>query len=34
MKDDKSKAELNYRDLTQSDKDLVTKLAKGRIFPP
>ena len=29
MKDDKSKAELNYRDLTQSDKDLVSKLAKG-----
>jgi len=29
MKDDKSKAELNYRDLTQSDKDLVTKLVKG-----
>ncbi len=29
MKDDKSKAELNYRDLTQSDKDLVSKLATG-----
>jgi len=29
MKDDKSKSELNFRDLTQSDKDLVTKLAKG-----
>ena len=29
MKDDKSKSELNYRDLTQSDKDLVSKLAKG-----
>ena len=29
MKDDKSKSELNYRDLTQSDKDLVTKLVKG-----
>jgi hypothetical protein len=26
MKDDKSKSELNYRDLTQSDKDLVAKL--------
>ena len=29
MKDDKSKSELNYRDLTQSDKDLVSKLVKG-----
>jgi len=29
MKDDKSKAELNYRDLTQSDKDLVSKLSTG-----
>ena len=29
MKDDKSKTELNYRDLTQSDKDLVSKLVKG-----
>ena len=29
MKDDKSKSELNYRDLTQSDKDLVSKLCKG-----
>ena len=29
MKDDKSKSELNYRDLTQSDKDLVAKLVKG-----
>ncbi|MBT8433360.1 MAG: ABC transporter substrate-binding protein, partial [Gammaproteobacteria bacterium] len=29
MKDDKSKSELNYKDLTQSDKDLVAKLAKG-----
>ena len=30
MKDDKSsKSELNYRDLTQSDKDLVGKLVKG-----
>jgi peptide/nickel transport system substrate-binding protein len=29
MKDDKSKSELNYRDLTQSDKDLVAKLVRG-----
>jgi len=29
MKDDKSKSELNYQDLTQSDKDLVAKLVKG-----
>ena len=29
MKDDKSKSELNYKDLTQSDKDLVSKLVKG-----
>ena len=29
MKDDQSKSELNYRDLTQSDKDLVSKLSKG-----
>jgi peptide/nickel transport system substrate-binding protein len=29
MKDDKSKSELNYKDLTQSDKDLVAKLVKG-----
>ena len=30
MKDDKSsKSELNYRNLTQSDKDLVAKLVKG-----
>jgi peptide/nickel transport system substrate-binding protein len=29
MKDDKSQSELNYRNLTQSDKDLVTKLVKG-----
>ena len=29
MKDEQSKSELNYRDLTQSDKDLVSKLAKG-----
>ena len=29
MKDDKSKFELNYKDLTQSDKDLVSKLVKG-----
>jgi peptide/nickel transport system substrate-binding protein len=29
MKDDKSQSELNYRDLTQSDKDLVAKLVKG-----
>ena len=29
MKDDKSKSELNYQDLTQSDKDLVSKLVKG-----
>ena len=29
MKDDKSKSELNYRDLTQSDKDLVSKLSTG-----
>ena len=29
MKDDKSQPELNYRDLTQSDKDLVAKLVKG-----
>ena len=29
MKDDKPQSELNYRDLTQSDKDLVSKLAKG-----
>jgi len=29
MKDDKSQHELNYRDLTQSDKDLVAKLVKG-----
>ncbi len=29
MKDDKSKSELDYRDLTQSDKDLVAKLVKG-----
>ncbi|MCP4765499.1 MAG: ABC transporter substrate-binding protein [Gammaproteobacteria bacterium] len=29
MKDDKSRSELNYQDLTQSDKDLVAKLVKG-----
>jgi peptide/nickel transport system substrate-binding protein len=29
MKDDNSKSELNYRDLTQSDKDLVAKLVRG-----
>jgi peptide/nickel transport system substrate-binding protein len=29
MKDDKSNSELNYQDLTQSDKDLVAKLVKG-----
>ncbi|MGB5326697.1 MAG: ABC transporter substrate-binding protein, partial [Gammaproteobacteria bacterium] len=29
MKDDKSKSELNYQDLTQSDKDLVAKLVRG-----
>ncbi len=29
MKDDKSKSELNYKDLTQSDKDLVAKLVRG-----
>ena len=29
MKDDKTKSELNYRNLTQSDKDLVAKLVKG-----
>ena len=29
MKDDKSKSELDYRDLTQSDKDLVAKLVTG-----
>ena len=29
MKHDKSKSELNYRDLTQSDKDLVAKLVSG-----
>jgi len=29
MKDDKSKSELDYKDLTQSDKDLVAKLVKG-----
>jgi len=29
MKDDNSKSELNYKDLTQSDKDLVAKLVKG-----
>jgi peptide/nickel transport system substrate-binding protein len=29
MKDDKSKSELDYKDLTQSDKDLVAKLTKG-----
>ena len=29
MKDDKSKSELDYKDLTQSDKDLVSKLVKG-----
>jgi peptide/nickel transport system substrate-binding protein len=29
MKDDKPKSELNYKDLTQSDKDLVAKLVKG-----
>ena len=29
MKDDKSKSELGYKDLTQSDKDLVAKLVKG-----
>jgi peptide/nickel transport system substrate-binding protein len=29
MKDEQSKSELNYRDLTQSDKDLVSKLVKG-----
>ncbi len=29
MKDEKSKSELNYKDLTQSDKDLVAKLVKG-----
>ena len=29
MKDDKSKFELDYKDLTQSDKDLVAKLVKG-----
>ncbi|MCP4236425.1 MAG: ABC transporter substrate-binding protein [Aestuariibacter sp.] len=29
MKDDKSRSELNYQNLTQSDKDLVAKLVKG-----
>ena len=29
MKDDKSKSELNFQKLTQSDKDLVSKLVKG-----
>jgi len=29
MKDDKSKSELNFQQLTQSDKDLVSKLVKG-----
>ena len=29
MKDDKSKSELDYKDLTQSDKDLVAKLVRG-----
>ncbi|MCP4331943.1 MAG: ABC transporter substrate-binding protein, partial [Gammaproteobacteria bacterium] len=29
MKYDKSKSELDYKDLTQSDKDLVAKLVKG-----
>ena len=29
MKDDKSKSELDYQNLTQSDKDLVAKLVKG-----
>jgi peptide/nickel transport system substrate-binding protein len=29
MKDEKNQSELNYRDLTQADKDLVAKLVKG-----
>ena len=29
MKDEKTKSELNYKDLSQSDKDLVGKLVKG-----
>ncbi|MCP4469089.1 MAG: hypothetical protein GY815_00115, partial [Gammaproteobacteria bacterium] len=29
MKHDKSRSELDYKDLTQSDKDLVAKLVKG-----
>lgn len=29
MKDDNSKSELNFRDLTQADKDLVDKMVKG-----
>ena len=29
MKHDKPKSELDFQDLTQSDKDLVDKLVKG-----
>ena len=29
MKDDKSRSDLNFRDLTQADKDLVDKMVKG-----
>ncbi len=34
MKDEKPKSELNYRDLSQYDKDQVAKLVKGGFSRP
>ena len=34
MKDENTKSELDFRDLTQSDRDLVAKLVKGGFSRP